>query len=341
MPIYDFDITIPKANIPGPLTNWPYLFSELTASIPAGFWGHVVDPNGLDIKFFDGATELDREITYWNAGTNKIEAWVNIPALDNTTDKVITCKYGGATRANDTTAWTDANAFAVYHFQDGPFGNADSTGLHPLAITGSDQVPAKINSGHQYNNVWDHDSMGATILPVTHTIVAWAYLPPNPPAQEYAITFGDNYHGFLNFSGRALYGTDGWGLGWYSGAAWQGASSNQSFASQVGSWHRIVGTFDGTNFRIYVDGQLKGTSAAIVGFTSTTPGIELGNATAWGSDAERFLDTLDEIEFYSDCKSDDWAAIDFASQNDPATFASCGPEHGGAAGTLGSFFPFM
>jgi hypothetical protein len=66
--LYRFPITIDRTKVTGTNTNFPYLFSELCPSIPVGFWSHVTDTNGADIRFYDtNHTELKREIVAYDS----------------------------------------------------------------------------------------------------------------------------------------------------------------------------------------------------------------------------------------------------------------------------------
>ena len=73
--MYAFAITIDRAKVGGSLTNFVYYFSELTATIPAGFWAHVADSvSGLDVRFYDSAwRELRREVVFFDVVNSLID----------------------------------------------------------------------------------------------------------------------------------------------------------------------------------------------------------------------------------------------------------------------------
>ena len=73
-----FKLTIDHTKVTGTLTNFPVLFSENVTGIPSQFWSGVIDPDGLDIRFYDtdNATELKREIFSINKIAKTIEAWI-------------------------------------------------------------------------------------------------------------------------------------------------------------------------------------------------------------------------------------------------------------------------
>lgn len=143
MSIYTFPITINSSQVSGTNINFPYLFSEGCSGIPAGFWNHVVDNDGLDIRFYDSdyVSELNREIVLYSSATNKVEARVQIPTLSTSANKTIYCQYGGTTRANDVTTWK-ADEY-VYHMQN----NANDSSVNINDAVGYNQIAGKINNG--------------------------------------------------------------------------------------------------------------------------------------------------------------------------------------------------
>jgi len=328
---YKFKITIDKTKVTGINTNFVYLFSELCSSIPAGFWAHVVDTTtGRDIIFFDtdGVTELKREIVLYSAGASKVEAWVQIPSLGTASDKEIWCQYGWLTAANSTAVWSDANATAIYHMQD--TANASIGGAN-FNVVGATQVSTgKIEKAYDFNGSSNYMTTTKVVHSGQYTIAVWAYLTGSAPFDYKMVTADASGYSFLfSFTDTdplSVYNGTGWGIARYAGS-WKGAYSGDTYASQKDSWHRVVATYDGDKFRIYVDGILKNTSASW-----TIPAC--GSNLAVGEYSSQFWmeGSLDELNYYGDAKSGDWIATEYANQNDPATFSSCGPESSGQTG---------
>jgi hypothetical protein len=320
---YKFKITVDKTKVTGTNTNFVYMFKK-TASIPAGFWAHVKDPAGLDIRFYDtdGSTELKRELVTFDVATQTVEAWVQIPSLGTATDKEIWCKYNGSTAANDTTIWTDVNATAIYHLQDA--ANASVGGVN-LTVSGATQVgTGKINKAYSFNGSSDYMTATKVVHSGQYTIAVWAYLTGSAPFAYKMVTADATGYSFLfaftETDPLTVYKGTGWGIARYAGS-WQGTYSGDTYASQKDSWHRVIATYDGDKFRIYVDGVLKNTSASW-----TIPACS-SNLTV-GEYASQFWvgGTLDELNYYSDAKSGDWIATEYANQNAPSTFSTASNE---------------
>lgn len=58
-----------------------------------------------------------------------------------------------------------------------------------------------------------------------------------------------------------------------------GANTNTSVAAPGSGWHHYAGTYDGTNARLYVDGVLVATSAAVAAPLDTAERIDLAEGT--------------------------------------------------------------
>lgn len=79
----------------------------------------------------------------------------------------------------------------------------------------------------------------------------------------------------------------------------QGASTADLIPGpSLNAWHYLVGTYDGTNARVYVDGQLAVGPTALTGpITSPAVALEMGAYNAGGGD--RLQGYLDEVAYYN------------------------------------------
>lgn len=86
-----------------------------------------------------------------------------------------------------------------------------------------------------------------------------------------------------------------------SGTTW-GASSNPSTTRlEPGQWYHLAGTYDGSVFRVYVDGALAGQSAAGLRLPAGEPVVNVGSyrgGYAYGLDG-----TVDELRLYNYARS--------------------------------------
>ena len=329
LPKAKFQIKIDKTKIQGSHTNFPYLFSELSANIPSGFWRDVVNTSGLDIRFYDTdkSTELKREIVLFDPLNRKLEIWVQIPLLYSTSDKYVWCTYGGSTRSSDSSVWTDIGCKSCVHFQKLMNDSAEG---YTATITGATQISnGKIQKAYSFISTnGDHASIArstAAVSKTAYTVSAWAYCTGDNGFEEQSITSDiTSYNYYLNLTGsRQLSGKPGWQLNGYDGAAWRGVASDQTSSTQYNAWHHVVGTYDGDKLRIYVDGQLKNTSAHYVLSGTSTNTIYIG---VFLNNFEYFNGYIEELRHYNVVKSGDWIATEFNNQNDPASFSRCSSE---------------
>tara|TARA_B100000900_G_scaffold384694_1_gene373740 strand:- start:1272 stop:2045 length:774 start_codon:yes stop_codon:yes gene_type:complete len=63
-------------------------------------------------------------------------------------------------------------------------------------------------------------------------------------------------------------------------------------------WINVVGTYDGSNVKIYIDGVLKGTASATGNINSNTEPLMLGDA-GYGGFSQFFNGAIDEVSIYS------------------------------------------
>jgi hypothetical protein len=120
------EITVDNTKVMATHTDFPLLVL-LTADddLKAG-----ARSDGFDILFTDddGTTKLDHEIEEWDDTNGDLVAWVRIPSLPDTVDKVIYLYYGNsgaADQQNATGVWV--NYVGVWHLNETSGTRVDST----------------------------------------------------------------------------------------------------------------------------------------------------------------------------------------------------------------------
>ncbi|MCD4817847.1 MAG: right-handed parallel beta-helix repeat-containing protein [Candidatus Cloacimonetes bacterium] len=78
------------------------------------------------------------------------------------------------------------------------------------------------------------------------------------------------------------------------------SKSEKSYSWNDALWHHVAGTYDGTNFKLYVDGDLKGTNA--FSYSNTSNNIVIGGrrSLSWFSDSK-----LDEVSIWNDARTEE------------------------------------
>ena len=92
-----------------------------------------------------------------------------------------------------------------------------------------------------------------------------------------------------------------------------------SLPGSANAWHYIVGTFDGTTARLYVDGGTPATGTA----TLTWPALvtSIGDRNIGG---RTFSGRLDEVRLSNVARSDGYVLTSYNNQNNAGGFYSVG-----------------
>lgn len=325
-------ITIDHTKIPNSdQANFPVLISgtySYLATTQNG--GGVSNAGGFDIIFTSdsaGTTRLPFERESYNPATGAINAWVNIPLLSHTVDTVFYMFFGNssitADQSNRTGTW-DANYAAVYHLPNGTSLSAvDSTlngnnGSIIGALTATagqiDGAASSFSTGSYIRNSAAIGFDGISGL----TVSAWI----DPTSISYVNPIGEkgtnsgNYAWF--FSHGAAYGSpDGLSLQIRNGCA----GGSVSVPIITGSWSNIVGTWDGTQIRYYLNGSPIGSAIACSGaMPMSTAEFDIGQY----AQSYAFLGGIDEFRVSRIARSPDWIAAEYHNQQSPSTFYSIG-----------------
>ena len=295
-----------------------------TAGPNDNFWTYAT---AQDIRFFntDGKTELKREIVSFDGVNHSVEAWVQIPSLSSGSDKVIYCQYGGVTKANDPTLWTDAGYLAVYHLQDAA-NPTSSTGQNNGTNYNSTVSTGKIGAGAYFNNSTTYMELTNNTLTSgvgsQLSVTAWV----NP--------LDDNKNGLLSY--RVDLGSSGGAHTFWNPCSRQGAYHilyydsagsgwriGTSSAYVMGQWTYEGWTIDGTTLNIYGNGSPDGSPGLGATFdVSANPYIEIGRVN-WYAGDENGYGTFDEIRIANVVLSANQIATEYNNQYSPSTFSTC------------------
>lgn len=189
--------------------------------------------------------------------------------------------------------WSETRSFTVTDEISPPTATPTPTNLswpgNALSLNGSDA----------YVSVNDNDSLdGFSSI----TIEAWvntASTGLRTIVSKYQHNNGDNWDDSFYF------GLTGGKVVWQlnAGDSYSGLIGNINVAD--GTWHHIVGTWDGTNQRIYVDGN-QDTSRTYSGngqLNSTDEPITIGRTIDFGSPGRFFNGLIDEVRIWNISRS--------------------------------------
>ena len=335
---YRKKITIPHSQVSGTstLSNFPVLISTTQQILSyTSFGGHTASSTGGDILFTmaDGKTPLNYEIESYASTTGQLLAWVQIPSLSPTADNTIYMYYGNASAPTvpATTAqnvWSNGYA-GVYHLGNGTTLSAiDSTNQMNGSIQGSPTaVSSPLGGGMYTTSTSNYISLGNSFSNTTHsqvTLSAWVKFDAyNAVNGIMGVDIGGG-----NYIDQLLY----WNTIIQRIA---NASSNNVAASKTapatGSWHYLIGAYDGSNVIVYVDG-VAGTPAAQTGnIINTATGMVIGRNPSYSLNG-----SIAEARISSTARIPSWIATEYQNQSAPSTFETIAGEETQAVTTFNS-----
>ena len=320
-------------------TNFPVLISgtfPYLATVANG--GRVQNVNGYDIVFTSdaaGQVQLDHEIDNYNAATGTAAFWIRIPTLSHTMDTAIYVWYGNSavvtSQENKPGVWQNGYA-GVWHFGGSSLSANDSTANGNNGINHGVAAAAGL-----IGTAGSFDGTGATFLDVpssssfkpvgTLALEAWVKLngPTSYPAifsLDYRADGSWNYPFAaydLQFSANSLSPD----MIWASAGSQVAIYSSTSIAAA--QWTHIVGSYDGRNRTIYVNGVPAATApqtGTIDYGTSKDLSIGTHSPYNWG---EAVNGLIDEARISTVARTADWIKTEYNNQSSSGTFAYVGP----------------
>jgi hypothetical protein len=186
---------------------------------------------------------------------------------------------------------------AVWHFDEGSGSAAyDCSGnANDGAINGATWTTGKIGKALQFDGSNDYVSVShsASLMPSAITVSVWIKLNDN--GRWMVVDKGTNHPGTYY-----MYGDAGTQVIW---TIKDGTNRyDLSYSNLViGNWYHLVGTFDGSIQKLYVNGDEKGSRTA--SFGSNTQNLWIGKYQGGGS--YDFNGIIDEVRIYNRALSAD------------------------------------
>jgi Concanavalin A-like lectin/glucanases superfamily len=137
--------------------------------------------------------------------------------------------------------------------------------------------------------------------PSTVTVSAWVDSGASPGDYRYVVAKGGDACSAASYG---LYTGPEGGIAFYvsreGGYAWTISPAVEPSSIWNGQWHNVIGTYDGSSVRLYVDGRQVGSgtpdSAPIAYGLSTSGDLEIG-AYPWCSSSD-FSGSIDEVKVF-------------------------------------------
>jgi hypothetical protein len=343
-------VTVLASKVDADLTGFPVLVN--LADLPAGFHTNVNQTDARDIRVTkaDGATEVPREVVYYDAATDKGELHFK-GDIDGDVDTDFYIYYGNSSASDyaiDSTygaenVW-DSSTLGVWHMNNPSATIYDSTtnDLDAVAYSNSGgtgtQSFEQTSPGKIGKNVKFNDENSALIVPdqalldvTSMTMQGWFYC--TNATSEYIYLFGR----WLNS------GTNAWSLwmpSWNSNnfdirlkCATSPAYTFTSINGIFNNWFFVALRYDSATHRmsLWLNGsEAYNNSASFSGdiIASNEP-LSFGNTTTDNTHSSTlygFNGNQDEFRFSNVARSDAWMSTTYNNQNSPSTFYNPGAQ---------------
>jgi len=329
---YRKQITIDHTQVLDDLANFPVLLSTMDADL---YQKAQVD--GGDVMFMNDvgvSTRLYHDLESYDSSSGSLVTWVNIPFLSSANDTVFYMYYGNPSCINQAypeKTW-DTTYEAVWHMNDAtPMTIFDSTSNQYVGTKQAPNEPqgasGKISTGQDFDGINDHIQFTHSIIPLgAKTISAWI--------NRHSI----GWYGVVLASSTGISSSD-------AGTSWSLIGINNTLQCVLGngqdgghymkvyvthapinSWHYYTMTYDETTLRVYIDGQLAGSTTTKSGYEQNpTHALRMGETSDPRYDY--YLDAgLDEIQISNVARSDAWIQTSYAMMMDPSQFLTIGLE---------------
>ncbi|MFX1249760.1 MAG: DUF2341 domain-containing protein, partial [Promethearchaeota archaeon] len=333
---YRINITIQASQIPGDLTDYPFLVDIFSTDL-----FNNVQVDGGDIFFTDSTgNKLDHEIELinWHYSSTQVHlvAWTRIPSLSSTVNTDISMYYGNPTAVNQENpegVW-DSDYLMVQHLEETSGMSEDSTSNNydGVAQNGVIQdISGKIGGGASFDGI-DDVIIGTT--PHSYSYDDFTLSAIYKSAEYFLVD--DQYI----FSHQHDYTETGIVLAVSDDSYPDRAPARVSIYndSNVGGmydgvinmtdqqYHHIVGVRDNDQIHIYIDGVLDRTRTSI--FTGQTINVNSGEILIGDhpGDTEQVHGILDEIRLSTVARSADWARTNYENIFNPGNFYIISPK---------------
>ena len=302
-------ITIDHTKVPNSDQNsFPFLFSGTYSYLAGtGNGGLVTNASGYDVVFAadaSGTTMLPFEQASYSA-TGSVQYWVKVPTVSHTYDTVIYMFYGNSSittdQSNKTGTW-DSNYKGVWHLPNGTTLSAnDSTAnANNGTVSGATATNGVIDGAANFTATTQKIDVGnPSSLQITSnaiTLEAWVKTSESNPSyweKVIAKEITNNVNPYTAFTIQRCGGTNEVGVAISTGGSGTQVGVCSVSSLSLGSWTHVVGTYDGSQLRIYLNGALDNHVLASGNIVSTTTDVVFGTDTFLAG--ETLNGSLDEL----------------------------------------------
>jgi hypothetical protein len=277
--------------------------------------------NAMHFRSSTQETPLFFEVEYWNSSEQEAYLWVKVPEISSSSDTTLSLVYDAAQNwsvyHSPSDVW-DSNYVGVWHMNDNSTSTIlDSTVYDNDGVKKDANQPVEIagqigkaqnftSSNSEYISVSDDDSLD---LNTTLTISCFVKVSDySDYASFIAKGLNNGYEIELVQTSGVVKGVFGMDIG---------TKQDMDTVSAIGTdWALITMAFDGNNFSVYLNQELKEVVEHI-GVVVSNPYAFLFGARGTVSPSQLFMDgCLDEVQISNVARSSGWIELTYLSQID-------------------------
>ncbi|MFC2061090.1 DUF2341 domain-containing protein [Elusimicrobiota bacterium] len=325
---YRLKITISSSTVFENVTDFP-VYIDLAGLDGTGFFTHVVSTADIVMTESDGTTKLDREIVSLNTTSNNGEFHFRAPSLSATVPTDFYMYYGNASanEKNSTATWKN-NYVAVWHMGETTGDILDSLGKHDSAtvyVNVQGTATGKMygscdfeeDSSH-YIDMTEHNDFDLTTNVTVEVWIKPENLSGWSKIAEKTMTSNSQPYVMYGLASDGTYMTAEIGA--------SGANEERDSTSSIsnGVWTYGAMTYDGSDLRVFYNGNNEATNANINDSidTNNVP-FRIGGA---GYSGEKYDGIIDEVRVSKTPRTENWINTCYYNQKTSTDFYSAGTE---------------
>jgi len=298
--------------------------------------GKVENSSGWDIRFeTSGGSKLDHVLEKYIPSTGEVIAWVEIDSLLYNSDPVIYMYYGKsgleATEEAPSGVWD--SSFKLVQLMRIASGHPLDETLNGNDVTSEDITAYQQAGKNGYaldfestNTDWLDIDNSASLSPTNITIEALVKIESYPGTYPRLVSKDGTGGGSAQQYQLVLHNTNRLFFRIKDGSTWYGGDFDVGGLS-TGIWLYLVGTYDGTTLKAYINGVAETITFAHTGtINSGTDSLAIGSKADDLENSSYLIDGLVEfIKIHSTARTADWIATKNNAIN-PSTFYTLGSE---------------
>ncbi len=334
---YRTKITALATQVTADLTNFPVFLNMSALGVNHPIWSNMREDGGDLMITNSTGTRLPLELVRVSTSTKTGELYFRADTLADLANTDFYLYYGSSTASQpaSTTTYGARNVWSngyrgVWHLNESGVGVRDSTSYanNSSSVGGNPTFGATGKLGYAINFSGtnyilipsDNDLEPTTNLTISSWINRGATQNDYAKPFWYGTNGADPYPAY-GFEFNAASDSD---LSFGSAAG--GAHRNTPvYTTTANTWIYLVGTYDGTTFRLYTDGTQR-TTLAYTGTISNydnVSGLGIGNRYEL---TQGFTGSVDEVRIAASTRSATWISTEHNNMNGPYSFFSTSTE---------------